>query len=63
VRISAEASAYLEDLVKVGLHGKTKAEVAKTLLSDAIQGLIKDEILVLHRQSGRPRSSSRTAQS
>jgi hypothetical protein len=53
IRPSTEVEAYLQDLVTVGIHGKTKSEVAKTLISNQIERLIKDGILQLRRPDGR----------
>lgn len=39
---------YLEDLVKVGLYGKTPPEVVNTLLTRQIEQLIKDGIIKQH---------------
>lgn len=38
---------YLDDLVAIGIHGKTRSEVAKALVQESIAQLIKDEFLKL----------------
>ncbi len=54
VRPSDEMVRYLDDLVGIGIHGKTRSEVAKTLLQSSVERLIKDGLLKL-RTSSRPR--------
>jgi hypothetical protein len=48
INTSAEIAAYLDDLVGIGIQGKTRAEVAERLVSTAVQQLIKDGLLKLH---------------
>lgn len=48
INTSSEIASYLDDLVVIGIHGKTRAEVAERLVSTAIQQLIKDGLLKLH---------------
>lgn len=48
INTSSEIAAYLDDLVGVGIQGKTRAEVAERLVSAAIQQLLKDGLLKLH---------------
>lgn len=55
IRASKEVVGYLDDLAKIGIHGKTRTEVAKTLISNAVERLIKDGFLALHRSD--PRSA------
>lgn len=45
---STEIAAYLDDLTGIGIHGKTRAEVAERLVSASVQQLIKDGLLELH---------------
>lgn len=40
LRPTAELNAYLERLAKLGIHGKTRADVALNLLSREIERLI-----------------------
>jgi hypothetical protein len=49
IRSSEELAAYLEALARVGIHGKTPAEVAKTLVGNEIERLIRDNILQLRK--------------
>ena len=51
VAISAtpEIMNYLEDLASIGIHGKTPTEVAKTLLSNEIERLIREDIIQLKK--------------
>lgn len=48
INTSSEIAAYLDDLVEIGIQGKTRAEVAERLVSSAVQQLIKDGLLKLH---------------
>jgi hypothetical protein len=45
---SDEVVHYLEDLIKVGLYGKTSPEVVNTLVTRQIEQLIKDGIIKQH---------------
>ena len=55
VRTSAEVAGYLEDLSVIGIHGKTKSEVAKTLIGQGVENLIKAGLLsVRHPGTARP---------
>lgn len=49
INTSTEMAAYLDDLVSIGIQGKTRAEVAERLVSAAVQQLIKDGLLKLHK--------------
>jgi hypothetical protein len=40
-------AAYLAELAKVGIHGKTPAEVAKALVGNEIERLIREGIIRL----------------
>lgn len=51
INTSAEVAAYLDDLVGIGIQGKTRAEVAERLVSGAVQQLIKDGLLKLHKMN------------
>lgn len=51
INTSTEIAAYLDDLVSIGIHGKTRAEVAERLVSTTIQQLIKDGLLKLHNSN------------
>jgi hypothetical protein len=42
---STEVAGYLDDLAKLGIYGKTRSEVAKTLIAFQIERLVKDGIL------------------
>lgn len=46
---SAQVTRYLDDLVRIGLYGKTPTEVAGTLISQQIERLIREEILKLRK--------------
>lgn len=48
INTSSEIASYLDDLVAIGIHGKTRAEVAERLVSTSVQQLIKDGLLKLH---------------
>jgi hypothetical protein len=49
IRTSAEIAAYLEELVRIGVHGKTPSEVAKTLVGYEVERLIRERFLELRR--------------
>lgn len=51
INTSAEVAAYLDDLVSIGIHGKTRAEIAERLISKEIERLIKDGMLRLHKMN------------
>jgi hypothetical protein len=51
INTSAEIAAYLDDLVSIGIQGKTRAEVAERLVSAGVQQLIKDDLLKLHKMN------------
>jgi hypothetical protein len=55
VSTSAEEAGYLDDLAKLGIHGKTKAEVAKTLVGNEIERLIREGLIRARRSSPRRR--------
>jgi hypothetical protein len=42
---NAQIAAYLDSLAKTGLYGVTRAEVAKTLVTEMIKRLIDEEFL------------------
>ena len=48
---SAEVVRYLEELAKIGIHGKTAAEVAKTLIGYEIERLVREGILKIRSSS------------
>lgn len=45
VTVSPQTKQYLEDLVAEGTHGGSPAEVARKLINDGINKLIKDQLL------------------
>ena len=47
ISTSTEVAAYLDDLAAVGIHGKTRSEVAKTLVGYEIERLVRERILTL----------------
>lgn len=51
VSTSAEVVSYLEELAKIGIHGKTPPEVAKTLIGYEIERLIRENILKIRSSS------------
>jgi hypothetical protein len=54
---SAEIAAYLNELAGVGIHGKTKSEVANTLISREIERLIREGILKLRYRPSVPKGT------
>ncbi len=49
VEITARLALYLDDLVKQGLHGSTRDEVAERLVSLAVARLIAYGVLQVRR--------------
>jgi len=47
IRISEEVAAYLDQLTLIGIHGKTRSEVARTLIGYEIERLIREGIVKL----------------
>lgn len=47
IRPSSEIEAYLQDLADLGIHGKTKAEVAKALVQNEIERLVRERFIRL----------------
>jgi len=47
IRPSAEQAAYLDDLARVGLYGKTRTEVARYLVVQGLERLVQAGILTL----------------
>lgn len=45
VSTSAEVLRYLEELAKIGIHGKTASEVAKTLIGYEVERLVREGII------------------
>jgi hypothetical protein len=54
ITASAEVEAYLDELARMGIHGKTAAEVAKVLIGIEIERLIRERILKLRRPAKTP---------
>jgi phage replication-related protein YjqB (UPF0714/DUF867 family) len=53
IRPSTEIASYLDNLAAIGIHGKTRAEVAKTLVGSGIERLIREGILRLRQKAGK----------
>lgn len=47
IRSTPEVIGFLDQLAEIGIHGKTRSEVAKTLISNEIERLVREGILVL----------------
>jgi len=45
VSTSAEVLRYLEELAKIGIHGKTASEVAKTLIGYEVERLVREGVI------------------
>ena len=45
LRVTPSIRAYLDDLVKIGVHGKTQHEVANHLISREIERLLIEKFL------------------
>lgn len=54
IRPSSEQAAYLDDLVRIGLYGRTRTEVARYLVVQGLERLVQAGILKL-RSDVRPR--------
>ncbi len=54
IRASDEAASYLDQLVEIGLHGKTRSEVANSLVNEQIRSLITQGILKLRQSAPLP---------
>lgn len=50
IRPSKEVAAYLDELALLGIHGKTRSEVATALVGRGIERLIREGFLKLRRQ-------------
>lgn len=50
IRPSEEVAAYLDQLAAIGIHGKTRSEVARTLVGYEIERLIREGILKLRKE-------------
>lgn len=53
IRPSAEQAAYLDDLTRVGLYGKTRTEVARYLVIQGLERLARAGFLTLRRPPAR----------
>ncbi len=53
IRPSSEQAAYLDDLVRIGLYGRTRTEVARYLVVQGLERLVQAGILKL-RSDARP---------
>ena len=53
VSASEEVAAYLKQLAKIGIHGKTPSEVAKFLIGAEVERLVREGILNLRRLATR----------
>lgn len=51
VRPSADQAGYLDDLVRTGLYGRTRTEVARYLVVQGLERLVQAGILTVRRQS------------
>lgn len=45
IRTSPEIIKYLDQLAEIGIHGKKRSEVAKNLISNEIERLIREGII------------------
>jgi len=46
---SAEVVSYIDDLVRLGIHGKARADVVNSMVIREIERLIKDGFLKLRK--------------
>ena len=49
VSTSAEVVAYVDDLVRLGIHGKGRSEVVNTMVIREVERLIKEGFLQLRK--------------
>ncbi len=52
IRPSSEQAAYLDDLVRIGLYGRTRTEVARYLVVQGLERLVQAGILKLRSNAG-----------
>ena len=50
IRTNPEVLEFLDQIVDIGLYGKTKSEVAKSLISIQIERLIKDGLITINKK-------------
>ena len=53
ISMSTELAAYLDDLVKLGIHGKGRSEIANTMVAREVERLITQGFLTLRKPKGR----------
>ena len=51
IRTSPEIIGFLDQLAEIGIHGKTRSEVAKTLISNEVERLIREGMISLPRRN------------
>jgi len=49
VRISLQLNRYLADLADLGLHGTTRSDVARALLTNEVERLIREGFIKIRR--------------
>lgn len=54
IRPSSEQASYLDDLVRIGLYGRTRTEVARYLMVQGLERLVQGGILKLRTDGGAP---------
>jgi glycine cleavage system aminomethyltransferase T len=59
VRFSTRVATYLEELARLGIHGTTAPEVAKKLVENEVERLVREGFLALPGEKPTPRSSVR----
>ena len=57
LRPSSQVVMYLDELVEIGIYGKTRTEVVDGMVSREIERLIRDGVLKLHSKPRHRRSS------
>ncbi len=57
IRPSSDQATYLDDLVRIGLYGKTRTEVARYLVVQGLERLVQAGILPLRRPPTTPKES------
>jgi hypothetical protein len=53
LRISVQLNGYLLDLSDLGVHGTTRSDVARALLTNEIERLIREGFLKMRSKDGR----------
>jgi hypothetical protein len=53
IRTTTEVCEFLDQIVDIGIYGKTRSEVAKSLISIEIERFIREGILLLNKNASK----------